>query len=238
MHEQFNNMLTVSSRGQKTMDGYIVAVKKADAVPPVTKAGLKEFLLELIVDGDLIRPIFLFICMTYFLIYSYKSFRFIERPSFRRLVYYLNPKVKDTDIPKRTCMSDAVMHKVERLDDIDTTLVEVSQTIPIISYKWLIWDQNISSLVSIVWDGWSSKRCRPFSSYSIQYIDSSPNDPYDWSLKSHLIAFNWTVGRHTGQMVGKDLVGVVEKFGLKNKVRSCFVYMLLTHIFLVRMAHQ
>ena len=84
--------------------------------------------------------------------------------------------------------------------------------------------QRISSLVSIVWDGWSSKRHCPFSSYSIQYIDSHPNDPYDWSLKSHLIAFNRTVGRHTGQMVGKDLVGVIQKFGLENKVSFCFSY--------------
>ncbi|KAF8622375.1 hypothetical protein AX15_007067 [Amanita polypyramis BW_CC] len=161
------------NKGQKTMDGYIVAVKKVDTIPLVTKAGLKEFLLELIVDGDLICPIFLFTCMAYFLIYSYKSFQFIEQPSFQHLVYYLNLKVKDTDIPKQTCMSDAIMHKVECLDDIDTTLVE-----------------NISSLVSIVWDGWSSKCHCPFSSYSIQYINSSPNDPYNWSLKSHLITFN------------------------------------------------
>ncbi|KAF8621454.1 hypothetical protein AX15_007785 [Amanita polypyramis BW_CC] len=130
------------NKGQKMMDGYMVAVKKPDTIPPVTKAGLKKFLLELI-----------------------------------HLVYYLNLKVKDTDIPKQTCMSDAVMHKVEHLDDIDTTLVE-----------------NISSLVSIIWDGWSSKCQCPFSSYSIQYIDSSPNDPYN------------------------DLVGVVKKFGLKNKL--------------------
>jgi hypothetical protein len=34
------------------MDDYMV--KKAQPVPPVTKAGLKEFLLELIVDADLV----------------------------------------------------------------------------------------------------------------------------------------------------------------------------------------
>ena len=34
------------------MDGFVVAVKKPP--PPVTKAGIKEYLLELIVDGDLV----------------------------------------------------------------------------------------------------------------------------------------------------------------------------------------
>lgn len=38
------------------MDGYVVAVKRAEPVPPVTKAGLKEFLLELLVDADLVGP--------------------------------------------------------------------------------------------------------------------------------------------------------------------------------------
>ena len=67
-----------------------------------------------------------FICMAYFLISSYKPFQFIEQLSFWCLLYYLNPKVKDTNIPKQTCLSDAVMHKIECLDDIDITLVVVS----------------------------------------------------------------------------------------------------------------
>jgi hypothetical protein len=34
------------------LDGFVVAIKKPP--PPVTKAGIKEFLLELIVDADLV----------------------------------------------------------------------------------------------------------------------------------------------------------------------------------------
>jgi hypothetical protein len=37
----------------QTLDGFVVAVKRAP--PPVTKAGIKEYLLELIVDADLVR---------------------------------------------------------------------------------------------------------------------------------------------------------------------------------------
>ena len=40
------------------MDGFVVAVKKT---PPVTKAGIKEYLLELIVDADLVCFIVLII---------------------------------------------------------------------------------------------------------------------------------------------------------------------------------
>ena len=95
------------------------------------------------------------------------------------------------------------MEKVEKLDGIDSELV-----------------MGIDSLVSIIYDGWSSKRRRSFASYSIQYIYSPPEDPYNWSLKSHLLEFHRTVGHHTGLMVGNDMVGVIQKFGLKDKVSS------------------
>ena len=43
--------LTLCIRTQTNLNVFTVVVKKA---PPVTKAGLKEFLLELIVDADLV----------------------------------------------------------------------------------------------------------------------------------------------------------------------------------------
>lgn len=36
------------------MNGFVVAVKKPTPIPPVTKAGLREYLLEYIVDSDLV----------------------------------------------------------------------------------------------------------------------------------------------------------------------------------------
>ena len=93
------------------------------------------------------------------------------------------------------------MEKVAKLDEIDLDLVK-----------------NIVSLVSIIYDGWSSKRQRSFVSYSIQFIYSPSEDPYHWSLKSHLFDFHRTVERHTGLMIGNDIISVIQKFGLKDKV--------------------
>ena len=42
------------------MEKFIVKTKPA---PAVTKAGLKEYILELIVDGDLVRQTFYFIIL-------------------------------------------------------------------------------------------------------------------------------------------------------------------------------
>ena len=45
-------------------------------------------------------------------------FRFVERPAVRGFISYLNPKVEDGAIPKKTCMVDTVNTKVEKLDNI------------------------------------------------------------------------------------------------------------------------
>jgi hypothetical protein len=137
------------------------------------------------------------------LIFMFQSFQSVEHPSFLCLIHYLCPKLNATDIPKHTCMGNAVMEKVEKLDKIDLDLV-----------------LGINSLVSIVYDGWSSKQQHSFASYSIQYIYSPPEDPYHWSMKSHLLEFHQTVGHHTGLMVGNDIVGVIRNFGLEDKVSS------------------
>ena len=50
----------------------------------------------------------------------------MERASFLRLVCYLCPKLTEADIPKRTCMGDSILEKVERLDDIDLNIINVS----------------------------------------------------------------------------------------------------------------
>ena len=112
------------------------------------------------------------------------------------------------------------MEKVEKLDKINLDLVT-----------------SINSLVSIVYDGWSSKRRCSFASYSIQYIYSPPEDPYHWSMKSHLLDFHRTVGHHTGLMVGDDMVKVIQKFGLEDKVSNLLNQKtILISIFLVWLA--
>jgi len=40
-------------KNQKKVDPFLVAVK---SVPPIMKAGLKEFIVELVADGDLVSP--------------------------------------------------------------------------------------------------------------------------------------------------------------------------------------
>ena len=106
-------------RVQANLDGFTVTVKKP---LPVTKASLKEFCLELIVDADLVSPSFI---SRIALSFHFQSFRFMDRPSFHRLLLFTSPKLTDSEIPKKSCMANAVMAKLTKLDEIDKELITV-----------------------------------------------------------------------------------------------------------------
>ena len=44
-----------------------------------------------------------------------------------------------------------------------------------------------------------------------------------WKLKSCLIAFDCTIGRHSGKMLGNELVKVINKFDFSDRVRRSFL---------------
>lgn len=81
--------------------------------------------------------------------------------------------------------------------------------------------QAIPGKVSVVWDGWTNGKCTPFTSFSISFIQTSADDT-QWELKKYLVEFNHTVGRHTGKMIGEDLLATIRKFGLEEKVLVSF----------------
>ena len=83
---------------------------------------------------------------------------------------------------------------------------------------YLLFFQHVPSKVAVSWDGWSTKRRRPYSSLGVHFVDSPVTNPNDWSLKSYVLAFEPTVGRHTGKEVGKEIVRVLRKFEISEKV--------------------
>lgn len=142
----------------------------------------------------------------------------MERPAVRGLISYLNPKVADEHIPKKTCMADRVNTKVEKLDDITIELIKVCIPFTLTIRSLFTVIQTIHSKISVVWDGWSTKNRRPHTSVSIVYIHSPAGNDSLWTLKNHLIEFSLTVGRHTGILIGNDLVNTIKKFMFEKKV--------------------
>lgn len=49
----------------------------------------------------------------------------MERPAVRGFISYLNPKIDDEAIPKKSCMADTVNAKVEKLDNNTIELIKV-----------------------------------------------------------------------------------------------------------------
>jgi hypothetical protein len=93
------------------------------AKPKVMKRGLLQHIIELVVDADLVSSSSR--CLVNFVLISMQSFRFVERPSFRRLVLYLNGKLNDSDIPHKTSVADEIAAKGEELDVIDFEIIQV-----------------------------------------------------------------------------------------------------------------
>jgi hypothetical protein len=147
----------------------------------------------------------------------------VERPAVRGFISYLNPKVEDEMIPKKTCMAESVMTKVEKLDNLTIELIKVCISFHFNFSIHLLTSiiQTINSKISLVWDGWSTRNRRPYTSVSVVYIHSPPSNDNLWTLKSHLIEFNSTVGRHTGVMIGNDLIKTIRKFMFEKQACIC-----------------
>ena len=80
--------------------------------------------------------------------------------------------------------------------------------------------QHIPSKVLTIWDGWSTRKWQLFTSFSISFIDLPPDNDTQWVLKNYLLEFNSPVGRHTGKLIGRDLVNTTRKFKLEKKVST------------------
>ena len=54
-----------------------------------------------------------------------QPFRFVERSAVRGLISYLNPKIQDDGIPKKSCIAGAVNAKVIYLETKTFDIIEV-----------------------------------------------------------------------------------------------------------------
>jgi hypothetical protein len=64
-------------------------------------------------------------------------------------------------------------------------------------------------------DSWTSKIMRAYLAATCHWI--SP----DWKLCSELLSFKELEGSHSGENIGAELYKLLDKFGIKDKVRLC-----------------
>lgn len=147
-----------------------------------TKQGLMEHIIQFVVEDD-------------------QSFLVIEKPSFRNLLRYLRPNMKESDIPHRTKLREDIMGKVG-------DVVERMQKY----YK------TINSQFSTTFDLWQSGAGDPYLSLTVHYIDAPKEKPNDWELKSDLLAFTEIKGNHSGANIGEYIIRIANRYGILNKV--------------------
>jgi hypothetical protein len=166
-----------------------------------------------------IWQVFIHLCAG-FTNHSFQPFRFVERPAVRGFITYLNQKLQDNDIPHKSSIAGAVNAKVLQLEELTFAIVKVRCSSFNLCQSLPTNQQRIPSKVSTIWDGWSTRKRRPFTSFSISFIDSPPDNDTLWVLKKYLLEFNSPVGRHTGELIGKDLINTIRKFQLEKKVST------------------
>ncbi|KIL54867.1 hypothetical protein M378DRAFT_182392 [Amanita muscaria Koide BX008] len=172
------------SQKQQSIGNYVQKTAKPPPIPPVMKAGIQEHLLAIIATCDL-------------------PFRFVERPAVCDFITYLNYKLQDNDIPKKSCIAAAVNTKVALLENLTLDIIDV--------YSTYIRRCPLSGMAG------PPVNDAPSPPSSISFIDSPQNDDAHWELKNYLLEFSSPVGRHTGELIGQDLVAMIQKFHLESK---------------------
>ena len=218
-HQKFSEN---SSSSQQTIEGFTVVKKKPPL--PVTKVGMKEYILELIVDGDLVSY-----CLALFLISVSCKGSLSPSDSLSAHLFtacYATPTQNSQT--RRSQRKHVWRLQLMRRWWSWVKLIRLWSPWVIKSFHFsrisCYNHQNIQGLVSVIYNGWSSRCRRPFSSYSIQFVDVVQDDPYMWTLTSHLIAFEHSVGRHSGIMAGNELLRIIDRFGFREKVLLYFSY--------------
>ncbi|KAK6971364.1 ribonuclease H-like domain-containing protein [Favolaschia claudopus] len=72
--------------------------------------------------------------------------------------------------------------------------------------------------VSFTFYTWTSKTGDPFFGVTGHYIDSPPDSPEDWSLKSDQLAYTPIEGNHSGDNLAKILVRTLDRYDLREKM--------------------
>ncbi|GJE88702.1 hAT transposon family protein [Phanerochaete sordida] len=130
-----------------------------------------------------------------FVVETDQALAIVDQPSFRALLSYQRPSMKESELCHRTKMTDIVIERAQLImEELDSEL----QTCP--------------GKVSLTFDGWTSKIMTAYLAITAHYIT------VDWTLRSELLAFSELEGSHSGENMGQELHNAVTTHELENKL--------------------
>ena len=80
------------------------------------------------------------------------------------------------------------------------------------------WCQDTPGQISITFNTWTSGNGKPYLSVTGHYIDSLPEHPHEWTLRTEKLAFAPFKGNHSGLNMSKILVQTIDCYGIHDKV--------------------
>ena len=98
---------------------------EAPPVPPINKAGIQEHLLAIVATCDLVCLYFILLSDRSDLWNTLQPFRFVKRPAVHGFITYLNHKINNNNIPRKSCIATSVNAKVAKLDEVTLDIIDV-----------------------------------------------------------------------------------------------------------------
>jgi hypothetical protein len=119
------------------------------------------------------------------------SFRSVDSPQFRRLLYMLKPNV---EIPSASALVSALKLQASEVRND------------------LLQGLGPDTKISLALDAWSSPNHLAFLGIVVYFIDMS------WNYRERLIGFELLSGEHSGENLSEVVYAVLERYGIQDRL--------------------
>ena len=131
----------------------------------------------------------------------------MDRGSFRQLLKFCRPSLLEQDIPHWHALRAEILRRAEIAEG------RVRDNLKMVPSK-----------ISFTFDTWTSAPGDPYLSLTCHFIDAPADNPNAWVLKTDQLLFEEIQGRHTGKNMADILSRALDRYNLRGKVISCFIF--------------
>ena len=142
------------------------------------------------------------------LTWSLQAICLVDRGSFRQLLKFCWPSLSERDIPHRHALRVEILRRAEIAEG------RVRENL-----------KRVPSKISFTFDAWTSAPGDPYLSLTAHFIDAPTDRPDAWELKTDQLLFQEIKGRHTGTNMADILGRALERYDLRDKVRSHLIFL-------------
>jgi hypothetical protein len=146
-----------------------------------------------------------------------QSINIVECREFRDLLLLLRDGLKESDIPHRTKIREAIIKAWQAYfqslkADLQVRVRSVSRC-----HSHILWLQASIGKISFTSDLWSDRQRRSYMCITAHWIARSKRS-HGLELKTALIAFHHVSGTHDGLNLAKTILNLLDRAGITSKV--------------------